>query len=101
MIAGWGPAEADGYLLRSCFRWYPGDNNAVFCRITQLGFLRLLTNRHVMQEDVLSPDRTWQAYQVLRTDRRIGYVGEPAELREPIGLIESRSGAVVGVCERG
>ena len=32
------------------------DDKLVFCRVTQLGFLRLLTNRHVMQEEVMSPD---------------------------------------------
>jgi predicted nucleic acid-binding protein len=30
-----------------------------FCRITQLGFLRLVTNRHVMQEEALAPDAAW------------------------------------------
>jgi predicted nucleic acid-binding protein len=27
-----------------------GDERLAFCRITQLGFLRLLTNKHVMRE---------------------------------------------------
>ena len=32
-------------------RWFSNllDEKLAFCRITQLGFLRLLTNRHVMQ----------------------------------------------------
>jgi len=54
----------------------------LFCRITQLGFLKLLTNRHVMGEEVLSPGDAWRAYRALRADRRIGYLTEPAELRE-------------------
>ena len=59
------------------------DPTQRFLDILQIGETRrLLTNRHVMQEDLLSPDRAWQSYQVLRTDRRIGYLGEPAELRE-------------------
>ncbi|HEY0758459.1 MAG TPA: hypothetical protein VGD59_04290 [Acidisarcina sp.] len=33
------------------------DERSVFCRITELGFLRLLTNIHVMGEDVLTPER--------------------------------------------
>jgi uncharacterized protein len=32
-------------------------DRVLFCRITQLGFLRLLTNRHVMGEEVLIPRR--------------------------------------------
>ena len=49
------------------------DERLAFCRFTQVGFLRLLTNRHVMQEEVMSPDQAWAAYQALRSDRRIGY----------------------------
>jgi hypothetical protein len=58
------------------------DENLAFCRVTQLGFLRLLTNKHVMQEEVMSPDEAWQAYRALRSDRRIGYSPEPDGLLE-------------------
>jgi predicted nucleic acid-binding protein len=54
----------------------------VFCRLTQLGVLRLLTNEHVMQEEVMKPDEAWEAYRLLRLDRRIGYSAEPNELPE-------------------
>lgn len=54
----------------------------LFCRITQLGFLRLLTNRRVMGEEVLSPSDAWRADRALGMDRRIGYLSEPAELQE-------------------
>ena len=53
-----------------------------FCRLTQLGFLRLLTNKHVMQDEFMRPDEAWEAYSVLRLDRRIGYLPEPSELSE-------------------
>jgi toxin-antitoxin system PIN domain toxin len=64
--------------------WFDGDSGAklVFCRITQLGFLRLLTNPHVMAEDTCSPQEAWQMYSRLRSDRRVGYVTEPTELAE-------------------
>jgi toxin-antitoxin system PIN domain toxin len=58
------------------------DEKLAFCRITQLGFLRLLTNKHVMQEEVMSPNEAWQAYRILRSDRRVGYAAEPNELLE-------------------
>lgn len=41
-----------------CFRNL-GDDKLAFCRVTQMGFLRLLTNKHVMQEEVVSPDQAW------------------------------------------
>jgi len=31
-----------------------------FCRITELGFLRLLTNHHVMGRDALTPAQAWR-----------------------------------------
>ncbi len=54
----------------------------MFSRLTPLGFLRLLTNKHVMREEVMTPDGAWQAYRVLRSDRRIGYMAEPTGLPE-------------------
>jgi hypothetical protein len=30
----------------------------------------------------MNPDQAWRAYRVLRSDRRIGYLAEPSELRE-------------------
>ncbi len=71
-------------LHRAARYWFTNihDENLAFCRLTQLGFLRLLTNKHVMQEEVMSPDAAWKAYHVLRSDRRIGYLAEPNELLE-------------------
>ena len=65
-------------------RWFTGieTDEVLFCRITQLGFLRLLTNRHVMADEALSPIDAWRAYRALRADRRIGYLSEPPELPE-------------------
>jgi toxin-antitoxin system PIN domain toxin len=68
-------------VAKRCFTNIQTDQ-VLFCRITQLGFLRLLTNKHVMGEEVLSPSDAWQAYRALRADRRIGYLSEPAELQE-------------------
>jgi toxin-antitoxin system PIN domain toxin len=68
-------------VARHWFNDVQGEKLA-FCRVTQLGFLRLLTNKHVMQEEIMRPDEAWQAYSVLRSDRRIGYSLEPNELHE-------------------
>lgn len=65
-------------------RWFQnlGDDKLAFCRITQMGFLRLLTNKHVMQEEAVSPDKAWETYGALRSDWRIRYLAEPIELTE-------------------
>lgn len=49
-----------------------------FCRITELGFLRLLTNRHIMQKDVATPKQAWQIYDALRRDQRVIFLPETA-----------------------
>ena len=38
-----------------------GHDTVAFCRVSELGFLRLLTNAHVMGKDVLSPAQAWVA----------------------------------------
>jgi predicted nucleic acid-binding protein len=58
------------------------DEKLSFCRITQMGFLRLLTNPHVMKDEVMNPDEAWQAYRLLRSDERISYAAEPKGLSE-------------------
>lgn len=47
-----------------------------FCRITELGFLRLLTNHHVMGGGVLTPQRAWEVYESLNSDSRIVFAPE-------------------------
>src|SRR5712692_4348972 len=71
-------------LHRAARHWFSNlrDEKLAFCRLTQLGFLRLLTNKHVMQDEVMRPDEASEAYRVLRLDRRIGYLAEPSELPE-------------------
>jgi len=71
-------------LHRTARLWFSNlqEQKLAFCRLTQLGFLRLLTNKHVMQDEVMRPDEAWEAYRVLRSDRRIGYLAEPSELPE-------------------
>ena len=79
----WIALAADKHIHHNVAKhWFTNiqADQVLFCRITQLGFLRLLTNRHVMGDEVLSPNDTWRAYRALRADRRIGYLSEPAEL---------------------
>ena len=61
------------------------EEEAVFCRITQMGLLRLLTNPAVMGEDVLTTSEARDRYRLLRRDWRITFAGEPLGL-EPIWL---------------
>src|SRR5229473_2080374 len=54
-----------------------GDGQAAFCRLTQLGLLRLLTNPSVMGADVVGQKKAWQIFDRLFEDQRVRFVGEP------------------------
>jgi predicted nucleic acid-binding protein len=54
--------------------------NLVFCRLTQLGLLRLLTTAAVMGDEVMTQAQAWRAYDRWDHDPRVELVDEPAEL---------------------
>jgi uncharacterized protein len=54
-----------------------------FCRITQLGFLRLLSAPAVMGPDeAKSQQEAWKAYDVWLADERVGFLDEPLGFEE-------------------
>lgn len=65
------------------------DSDAVVCRITQLGFLRLLTTQAVMGEAVCTAKQAWTVYQTMMSDFRFRFMPEPKGLEE--GLIQFSS----------
>ena len=60
-------------------RWFEtaSAEEALFCRQTQLAFLRLLTNPRVMGLDAMTQLRAWQAFDELRRDFRVSFISEP------------------------
>lgn len=72
-------------------RWFESiDENArlFFCRITQLGLLRLLTTEAVMGSDeVMSQRAAWQAYDRWLQDDRVSLLPEPPVLEEAFRAI--------------
>src|SRR5258707_10774386 len=62
--------------------WFDGIGNeqAVFCRVTQMALLRLLTNSRVMGIDAIKPLEAWSAYQMLMRDPRVHFSMEPPGL---------------------
>ena len=59
------------------------EAGAAFCRVTQMGFLRLLTNAHVMADDVLNQRQAWGVYELLANDPRVVFALEPPDI-EPL-----------------
>lgn len=60
-----------------------GEAGAAFCRVTQMGLLRLLTNSRVMGVDVLSQRQAWSVYEQLARDARVVFALEPPDI-EPV-----------------
>jgi toxin-antitoxin system PIN domain toxin len=79
----WLALVAEGHVYHRLARdWFSslGEREAVFCRVSQMGLLRLLTQPAVMNKGVMSPELAWKAYQALRHDPRVAFAGEPAGL---------------------
>lgn len=53
------------------------DTVIYFCRFTQLGLLRLLTNRSAMGEDVLTQAEAWEAFDTLLANPDNQLIEEP------------------------
>ena len=56
------------------------DVDLVFCRLTQLGLLRLLTTEAVMGDEVMTQPEAWAVYDQWHQDPRVNVVDEPAEI---------------------
>lgn len=66
----------------SAIRWWkegllPSGDRLAFCRLTQLGLLRLLTNRRVMGPQRKSIQEAWSIYRQLRAARPVVFAPEP------------------------
>jgi len=65
-------------------KWFDsigGSGRLFFCRITQMGLLRLLTLEAVMgQNEVMAQAEAWKTYDRWLQDERIGFLEEPPEI---------------------
>jgi len=68
----------------TCSDWLNSleSSEIVFCRVTQMGLLRLLTKEAVMGRDVLSSRDAWRTYRSILSDARIGFAPEPFTLEQ-------------------
>jgi toxin-antitoxin system PIN domain toxin len=59
-----------------------GEGSVVFCRVTQMGLLRLLTNRSALGSDTFSTANAWGAFDEFLRNRRITMSEEPPGLED-------------------
>jgi uncharacterized protein len=61
-------------------RWWDEESGAIaFSRLTQLGFLRLMTSAAVMDGKPLTISGAWRVYDRLYDDDRVMFISEPPE----------------------
>jgi uncharacterized protein len=60
----------------------PDDWELCFCRLTQIGFLRLLTTSAVMGGNVFSQAAAWEVYDEWLGKGRAGYLEEPPAIEQ-------------------
>jgi|SRR5690348_10967123 len=90
----WLAASAAAHIHYSiASRWFdsrPPEARVCFCRVTQMGLLRLLTSESVMGSEVLTQEEAWHAYDEFLEDDRIEFVDEPSKLENEFRRHSSR-----------
>jgi toxin-antitoxin system PIN domain toxin len=75
----------------SAKEWFSSleSHSAAFCRVTQMGFLRLISNPRVMGKDCVSQRKAWKFYEHMSRDERVFFASESAgveEIWKPVSL---------------
>lgn len=61
--------------------WFGNEaNDILFCRVTQMGLLRLLSSPAIMGDDAIDRSQAWRTFDQLWADERVLWADEPAEL---------------------
>jgi toxin-antitoxin system PIN domain toxin len=80
----WVALTYEGHLHhRTAATWFEtlaSDVSLGFCRLTQLGFLRLLTAGAVMGDEVMTQPQAWATYDQWYYDPRVEFLEEPAAI---------------------
>jgi uncharacterized protein len=55
-------------------------DDLLFCRVTQMGLLRLLSNPAIMGEEAIDRSAAWRVFDQLWSDERVLWADEPDDL---------------------
>ena len=74
-------------------RWFDSleETQLIFCRYTQLGFLRLLTTEAVMGRDTLTQAQAWDEYDAWLHTGVAAFVEEPRQLEQTFRSLTAQS----------
>ncbi len=93
----WVAVAHDGHQHhRTAAAWFElvGVGEAFFCRSTQMGFLRLLTNRQIAAACGARPrslNEAWKCHDELHQDPRVGFLTEPDDLEDELRRLSAGS----------
>ena len=91
----WIALAAGGHVhhvpARDWFTLQP-DGSIAFCRITQMGLLRLLTNSSVMGRAPRTVAQAWETFAELLADRRVVFATEPDRVESAWRRLMTRAG---------
>ena len=65
---------------RAALRQWSSLSRPSFCRLTVLGLMRLLCNKHVMGAEAFEPEAAWIKYEDLLASGAVEYAEEPSGL---------------------
>jgi uncharacterized protein len=73
-------------------RWFDEQSDdLLLCRVTQMSLLRLVSNRAIMGDDVLTRSEAWRIVDRLWSDDRVLWADEPAQLEAVFRAISARN----------
>jgi uncharacterized protein len=70
------------------FNRQPGD--LLFCRVTQMSLLRLLSNPAIMKDDAVDRSQAWRLFDQLWSDERVLWADEPDGLDAVWRVVSAR-----------
>jgi toxin-antitoxin system PIN domain toxin len=70
--------------------WFNQADDMVFCRVTQMGLLRLLSTPAIMGGDAVDRSQAWRLFDQLRSDERVVWADEPEGLDAVWRVISAR-----------
>jgi uncharacterized protein len=70
--------------------WFNQADDMVFCRVTQMSLLRLLSTPAIMGDDAVDRSQAWRLFDQLRSDERVLWADEPDGLAAVWRAISAR-----------
>ncbi len=86
---------ADHVHRSAALHWWDHEETDVisFCRVTQIGVLRLLTTSAAMNGRPLTSAAAWKAYDRLYSDPRVQFMAEPPSLDDRLRKLSTTPSA--------